>query len=89
MPVYCRLLATAAIAVSSLAVALPAQADSGKFIRADGFELTIRCRDWGCSVLGKPPGGSWSLVEKGPGGPLFYDKLVGKYAEVGFVLKPS
>jgi len=67
--------------------ALPAMAGEGAFERSDGFELTIKCKNSGCTVRGKEPGGRWGNVEKGPGGSENYQKLKAKYEGMGFELK--
>ena len=60
-------------------------ADGAKFQRADGFQITIRCRErWSCIVLGKPPGGSWGVVEKAASGSESFAKLSEKYQSAGF-----
>jgi hypothetical protein len=71
---------TAALGIT----AAPAQAGEGTFGRSDGFTLKIKCKNSGCTVRGKPAGGSWGVVEKGPGGSKNYKKLVAKYEAQGF-----
>ncbi|MDA7423112.1 hypothetical protein [Thalassococcus lentus] len=71
-------------AIALLAFASPAMAGEGKFSRADGFQLHIKCTGSGCRVRGKEPNGKWGLVEKGPGGSNNYKKLVAKYNGMGF-----
>ena len=63
----------------------PAMAGDGALTRADGFSLKIKCRSSGCTVQGKPAGGSWGVVEKGPGGSKNFEKLMAKYESQGFV----
>lgn len=66
-------------------VAAPAQAGDGQLTRNDGFSLKIKCRNSGCTVEGKAKGGSWGVVEKGPGGSKNFKKLMAKYEAQGFV----
>lgn len=52
--------------------------------RSDGMQLTINCKNSGCTVRGKQAGGNWGTVEKGPGGSDNFKKLVAKYKAMGF-----
>jgi hypothetical protein len=83
-----KTLSTIIIAASLAFTAAPALAGDGHFVRAsDGFEIKIKCRNSGCTVTGKQPGGKWGRVEKGPGGTENYELLVTKYAGMGFAEK--
>lgn len=79
-----RLWSSAVFCAVFALTAVPAQAGEGKFSRADGFALHIKCQSSGCTVRGKKPGGNWGRVENGPGGSKNYEKLVAKYQGLGF-----
>ncbi|MFN3209759.1 MAG: hypothetical protein ACE369_12330 [Roseovarius sp.] len=76
------LVAGAAVALSLSAA--PALAGDAAMTRSDGMQLTINCKNSGCTVRGKQAGGNWGTVEKGPGGSDNFKKLVAKYKAMGF-----
>lgn len=86
LAVMIRAAAFAALSVM-LFHATPANAQVAQLVRADGSQLTIRCRDWGCSVLGRRADGAWALIEKGPGGAAAFEKLTEKYQALGFATR--
>jgi len=79
-----RLVLILAMTASLGLTSTPALAGDGALTRSDGFSLKIKCRNSGCTVQGKPSGGSWGVVEKGPGGSKNFQKLMAKYESQGY-----
>lgn len=77
-----RLLTASLFAVSMIAT--PVLAGDTKMKNADGMELKINCKNSGCKVRGKKPGGRWGKVENTAGGRKNFEKLVAKYQAMGF-----
>lgn len=75
---------SAVFAASLSLTPLPALAGDASMTRADGMELTITCRNSGCDVRGKKPGGKWGTVEKTSGGSKNFKKLKAKCEDMGF-----
>ena len=80
-----KFIALAAACATALSFStLPAAAGDASMKRSDGTELKTKCRNSGCSVTGKKPGGNWGTVEKTSGGTANFKKLKAKYEGLGF-----
>ncbi len=62
-----------------IALGTTAIAGDASWKYSDGTKIKIKCRDSGCTVKAKKPGGKWVVVEKGEGGVENFDVLEAKY----------
>ena len=79
-----RIIATVGLSLSLSLASAPAMAGNASLSSSNGTHLKIKCKNSGCTVRAKAPGGKWGVVEKTAGGRKNFDKLVAKYREMGY-----